>query len=306
MTTPNLSENLPEHLSDPKPSIYFLTVNYYCAKLVNRLLESISAAADCPYHLVIVNNSNCDRQSTLLPTENATVIESPTNVGFGRGCNLGLEWIFDRDADALVWLINPDARLLEPISLADVHSFVRKQHSLAILGTTVITDSGEQWFGGGCFDTASGTISSQVQDCRNTAPTILQDCVQPCDWVSGCSMLIDLACFDRYPRFDPAFFLYYEDFDFCQRYQSQGYTVAVTHRFAAIHTPSSVTNRNLFDKLNHSTFSYLLVLSRYTSPGVRLWRFLRLCCVAIALLPLKPSAAFGKLYGVARYLSKSE
>lgn len=292
-------------LSDPKPLIYFLTVNYYCATLVSRLLESISAAADCPYHLVIVNNSVCERQSMLLPTEHATVLDSPDNVGFGRGCNLGLEWIFSRDADALVWLINPDARLLDPISLADVHTFIRKQHSLAILGTAVVTDTGEQWFGGGCFNSASGTISSQVKD-ADCELAMAQDGVQACDWVSGCSMLIDMACFDRYPRFDPAFFLYYEDFDFCQRYQSQGYTVAITHRFSAIHTPSSVTNRNQFDKLNHSTFSYLLVLSRYTSPGVRLWRFLRLFCMAIALLPLKPAAAFGKLYGVARYLSKSE
>ena len=287
-----------------KPVLYFLTVNYYCARLIKQLLNSIEKAADCPYHLVIVNNSVCEEQSALLPTRNVTVLDSDTNVGFGRGCNIGLDWIFNRDADALVWLINPDARLAEPMSLAEVCTFVQQQNSIAILGTAVVTDTGKLWFGGGRFDAASGRISDDAYQ-PESEPDSQQHLVHPCDWVSGCSMLINLDCFERYPRFDPAFFLYYEDFDFCQRYQSQGYPVAITHRFSVVHTPSSVTNRNVFNKLNHSTFSYLIVLARYTSIPARLWRFIRLICMALALLLLRPTAAFGKLYGVARYLSKS-
>ena len=262
-------------------------------------MESVTAAADCPYHLVVVNNSAGDRQLAALQKANATILESPENVGFGRACNLGLEWIFARDPQALVWLINPDARLPETLSLSELQVFVRQQESLAILGTIIYTDGGEQWFGDGLFDSASGTISSQDLDICDERP------FQPCDWVSGCSMLIHFDCFEQCPQFDPAFFLYYEDFDFCLRYRLQGYTVAITHRFSVVHTPSSVTNRNLFNKLNHSTFSYLLVMGRYASASARLWRFLRLVGVAIALLPLRPATAFGKLYGVARYLSRS-
>ncbi|MEM9535630.1 MAG: glycosyltransferase family 2 protein [Cyanobacteria bacterium P01_E01_bin.45] len=326
------------HRPDPQASIYFLTVNYYSAQLVCRLLESIAAAADYPYHLVIVNNSMCERQSASLPTGNipqagniprtggnvpctgnVTVLDSPDNVGFGRGCNIGLDWIYNRDASALVWLINPDAQLSDPISLVDVHAFMRKQHAIAILGTAIVTDTGEQWFCRGWFNAAKGSIFSGAMcsdlieqtgsektgsEQAGNWPVPESDLVYTCDWVSGCSMLIDLTRFDCCPHFDPAFFLYYEDFDFCQRYQAQGYSVATTHRFSVVHTPSSVTNRNVFNKINHSTFSYLLVLDRYTTPPVRLWRFLRLVCMAIVLLPVRPTAAFGKLYGIARYLSK--
>ena len=41
----------------PPEDIYFITVNYYCSKLINNLLDSLEKQATIPYKLIIVNNS---------------------------------------------------------------------------------------------------------------------------------------------------------------------------------------------------------------------------------------------------------
>ena len=279
--------------------IYFLTINYFSAELIGGLVESVASVADSPYHFVVVNNSVADRGLLDLHATTVTILETPENVGFGRACNVGLEWIASQDSAAIVWMINPDARLLPEVSLLALTEFIGQNKTIAILGTAIYTDTQDLWFGCGSFDPTTGAIEPRKR------PHADRQSLHACNWVSGCSTILNLACFERYPQFDPAFFLYYEDFDFCQRYRQQGYVVAITDKFAVSHTPSSITNRNQFNKINHSTYSYLLVLKRYACPTARRWRFIRLVSHALLLLPFQPSVAFGKLYGVARYLSRS-
>ncbi|MGK7911923.1 MAG: glycosyltransferase family 2 protein [Synechococcus sp.] len=268
--------------------------------MIGKLIASLPPESDCQYRMVVVNNSAGDRQLESLCSDTVTILNPQENLGFGRGCNFGLEWISKQNSDAIVWLINPDARLMPQVSLVALTDFIRQHNSIAILGTEIYTDTQDLWFGYGSFDPLHGTIQSIGISCTGARS------LRTCDWVSGCSTILNLGCFDSCPKFDPSFFLYYEDFDFCQRYRSKGYTVAITDKFSVIHAPSSITNRNQFDKINHSTFSYLLVLERYAYPTARMWRFMRLLIIALFMLPFQPSVAFGKLYGVARYLSKSE
>lgn len=277
--------------------IYFLTVNYYSADLINSLINSLPDEVNDKYRLVVVNNSPADRELQQLELEAAIVLEASANLGFGGGCNLGLQWIYAREPNAIVWLINPDARLFPDCSLAKLDRCLQQHPQLAILGTAIYTEnSGEPWFLKGTFCPETGAIAARVDGENLASPVIV------CDWVSGCSMILNCSCFACRPEFDEAFFLYYEDFDFCQRYRQMGHTVAVTHQLAVRHAPSSISSRNPFAKFSHSTFSYLLALKRYASPTARLWRFLRVLGVAVFLLPLKPRIAFGKMYGVARYL----
>jgi N-acetylglucosaminyl-diphospho-decaprenol L-rhamnosyltransferase len=125
-----------------------------------------------------------------------------------------------------------------------------------------------------------------------------------CDWVSGCSLLVNLEKFPDLPQFDPQYFLYYEDFDFCQRYQKKGHQIAITDRIAIVHYPSSITNRNIGKKLEHSTYSYLLTLEKYTPFPIFLLRFCRLFIYGLILFPIRPQIGWGKLVGMTRYLRR--
>jgi GT2 family glycosyltransferase len=276
--------------------IYFLTVNYYSTNLVTKLISSIQASKNISYKIVIINNSPDDFCIHALKSESIVILEAGSNLGFGSACNLGLSWIYAQNSQAIVWLINPDAYIVES-SLDKVNPFFEAYPELSILGTIVYTTPNDKvWFAGGRFIPLTGTILAHDL-LTNSDTTYIS-----CDWVSGCSLLINLHNFRECPKFDSAYFLYYEDFDFCRRYAKQGHLIAVTKQLSVIHDPSAITNRNTFRKIKHSTYSYLLTLEKYTSRLVLLIRLTRLIAYALILILVKPKVAFGKLYGVLLYL----
>jgi GT2 family glycosyltransferase len=114
-------------------------------------------------------------------------------------------------------------------------------------------------------------------------------------------MLLNLKNFSACPCFDDAFFLYYEDFDFCRRYAQQGHRIGVTSQIQITHAPSSITRRNLPLKLEHSTYSYLVVLQRYTQPWVVTYRLGRILAKALRISGGEPETAIAIIKGVVRY-----
>jgi GT2 family glycosyltransferase len=277
------------------PTLYLITVNYYAADLIAQLWESIEPQAELgtTVHLVIVNNSAADDLSEFQDTR-IHVLTAPANLGFGAACNLGLQWVFERDRSAIAWLINPDARLTAGATDTAIH-LLTAHPEWSIIGTLVEEPDGKLWFGGGRFNRQTGAITTADLFANTTADYMA------CDWVTGCSLLLNLRRFSHCPAFDRAYFLYYEDFDFCQRYQQQGHSVGITRQIRVMHQPSSVTDRAPALKLKYSTASYLLTLERYTSKLTQGWRFGRLLLYALLLLPLRPTRAIGKLQGVWLY-----
>lgn len=277
--------------------IYFLVVNYYSTNLVQKLIDSLQNSQHFSYKIVIVNNSPDDNSVNSLNSDSVLIVNAESNLGFGRACNLGLKLIYNENPQAIVWILNPDAYLLEN-TLHKVNSFFESHPEVSILGTIVYTPTNEIWFAGGCFIPRTGSILAP-----DMLTTTNSDYVA-CDWVSGCSLIINLCKFTSVPEFDTAYFLYYEDFDFCRRYANQGYLIAVTKQFGVIHQPSSITNRYVFRKIKHSTYSYLLSLDRYTNKLVFSLRLLRLLIYALFLIPIKSQMALGKLIGILLYFRK--
>lgn len=305
--------------------IYFLTVNYYSTNLVSKLIKSLNISESTCYKMVIVNNSPEDNSIHELKRKSTVILNSETNLGFGGGCNLGLRWIYTQDKQAIIWIINPDAYLMEDY-LNQVKTFFQFHPEVSILGTVVYTDNGKLWFGGGKFYPDTGGVV--VEDLLNVATSgkekegkyefgkyhlekyhlekyLLErpDYIS-CDWVSGCSLIINLDNFQDCPLFDTAYFLYYEDFDFCQRYRKEGHLIAITNKFRVFHQPSSITQRNIFWKIQHSTYSYLLTLERYTNKFVQFIRLSKLLFNGFLLMFFQPEVSWGKFYGFWLYMKR--
>jgi GT2 family glycosyltransferase len=277
--------------------IYFLTVNYYSTNLIAKLISSLPRDKKLGFQVIIINNSCDDNSIVSLKDENVIILNATKNLGFGNACNLGLKFIYAQEPQAIVWIINPDAYLIES-DLEKVQSFFKSYPEISILGTIIHTPADEVWFAGGYFNVKKGEISS-----RNFFTEQNQDYIK-CDWITGCSFIINLSNFGKCPLFDPAYFLYYEDFDFCQRYAQQGHLIAVTQKFGVIHQPSSITNKYVFRKIKNSTYGYLLSLDRYTNQLVFSLRLSRLFFYALFLMFIKPQIGLGKIYGVFLYFWK--
>lgn len=279
--------------------IYFLTVNYYSTDLLKKLISSLNNQEQLEFKLVVVNNSPDDDSLDSIRSESVLIFDAESNLGFGNACNLGIRWIYTQDTQAIIWIINPDAFLPEN-SQFNPRMFFDLHPDISILGTIIHTLSGKVWFAGGSFFPGVGEIAEKDLLSNSELDYVT------CDWVSGCSLMINLGNFLECPYFDGDYFLYYEDFDFCQRYRNEGHVVAITKGVDVLHVPSSITNRNVFNKVNHSTYSYLLTLERYTSRLVFGVRFLRLLGLTMVLILVKPQVALGKLSGVWRFWRRDE
>lgn len=281
--------------------MYFLIVNYNSGDLITRLLNSLACQNKNDYRVVIVNNSPEDKSIVNLANDIIKIIESKTNLGFGKACNLGLNWIAKQNNKAVVWLINPDAYFShspkESISPVDSAIAFFKQHSeVSILGTAVYDSAGELNSLGGTFnpDTATLTIIDRL-------PENLERDYFKTDWVSGCSLLINLVNFERVPQFCDRFFLYYEDLDFCLRYSQKGHLVAVTRLLKITHDTSTITSRNILQQYRHVTQSYLIYIEKYGSKQKFLVTNIRIFINTIRLLVFNPQQGLGKLIGIYEY-----
>ncbi|NET39027.1 MAG: glycosyltransferase [Cyanothece sp. SIO1E1] len=151
--------------------IYFITVNYYSTELVRKLLTSVTTNAQFEYKpgskpeykLLIINNSPADRAINDLPSEfpHTTVVNAGNNLGFGAGCNLGMQQVYRQDPQALIWLINPDATL-EPHAITYICQCFSQTPSLAILGTQIRDQTGDIWFRVGTFNRWTGSLKHQA------------------------------------------------------------------------------------------------------------------------------------------------
>lgn len=275
--------------------IYFVIVNYHSSHYIQKLITSLLETGNQNYQIIIINNSPTDTSIQKLENQFIKVIEAPTNLGFGCGCNLGLEYIYQHDKNALVWMINPDTYVNDRV-VESVYKFFHQHPDVSILGTMTLTPNQDIWFAGGTFNQTTGAIAStNLLTNTDTAR---------CDWVSGCSLIVNLHNFSECPLFDPAYFLYYEDFDFCRRYVLSGHQICITKKITIYHVPSSITNQYTFRKIKHSTFGYLLTLERYTNNYILSWRLFRLLIHALILLPMRSPTALGKFSGIFSYFYK--
>ncbi len=280
--------------------MYWITVNYYSTSLIETLINSIPVQDAINNRVIIVNNSPDDSSIYALQNDWIIILDSPTNLGFGQGCNLGLNWIYQQYPQSIVWLINPDASLTDK-SLKQAVEFFKTHPEISILGTVVNEPTGKVWFGGGEFNAKTGQIIAL--DVLPETPQANLPYI-PMTWVTGCSLLINLKQFSECPQFDPDYFLYYEDFDFCLRYRKQGHPVVMSSEIRVIHQPSSITNQNQPLKIQQSIYSYLLSLEKHTNLWVLGYRLLRISLVSLLSLLISPEVSRHKLKGIWLYCQR--
>ncbi len=299
--------------------IYFLTVNYYSTELITKLLTSIKD--DVYYQFIIVNNSPDDHSIYQLQKDNVIIIPSPENLGFGGGCNLGLNWIYNQNNQGIVWLINPDTYFTNNC-LEKVQEILTLNPQISITGTIIYTPDHKIWFAGGIFNPNTGEIlpvnnplqlllrrefyPPQPPVEREFVPPLLQEesCYISTQWITGCSMILNLRNLPECPYFDTAYFLYYEDFDFCMRYGKLGHMIVLLTNISIVHQPSSITSKNVYNQLKYSSYSYLLTLQKYTNKYVLFVRIIKMLLLGLILLPFKPNYALGKFQGILSYILK--
>jgi N-acetylglucosaminyl-diphospho-decaprenol L-rhamnosyltransferase len=285
-------------------TITFICINYHCSALVAGLLDSLDSQADPEIRLILVDNSPNDPGllQRVAGRAHVEVLDPGSNLGFGGGCNLALEHLQSRDPAALAWLINPDARLL-PGAIATLRRCLESPQQPALVGTRIQNSDGEIWFDRGRFDPRWGKVNQEPQSRQPINPDTEEDLIEPCDWLSGCSLVLDMAAMPVRPRFDERIFLYYEDAELCLRLRQYGVIAYVTTMVLVSHSVSATMSSHQIRKYRHATFGKLYLLHRHASAMAVIVNLLRFYVRALLQWIQDPQQALGRAAGATQYLA---
>lgn len=211
----------------PAPApITGVIVTYRSSKTIR---ECLAAARRCAQaglmEVVVVDNASPDDTRDILARESgfARVILGDANIGFGRGCNVGLQ----AAASELVIFINPDA-IVEPDAIRTIVKFMQDHPACAIAGPSISRDDGpgNQHVGG--LLTPADVVSEALGLRRtlNKRREMRQgDAPFRTDWVSGAMLIGRTSVLRNLGGFDPRYFLYWEETDLCRRVLDAGHEI---------------------------------------------------------------------------------
>ncbi|MBX7160119.1 MAG: glycosyltransferase family 2 protein [Acidimicrobiia bacterium] len=211
-----------------------------------------SVRAEGAAELVVVDNDSADDSAAVAAAHGARVVVNAENEGFAAAVNAGVA----ATAAPVVFLLNPDA-VLHSGALEAVAGRLASDPGVGAVGPRVEHRDGTlqascRSFPSIAVGAAHGFLglfwSDNPVSRRYTMADWDHTTARDVDWVSGCAVAISRDAFTSVDGFDPAYFMYVEDVDFCWRLHRHGWRVVydpaavVTH---AIGTSSGLAPFNL-------------------------------------------------------------
>ncbi|MEO7106180.1 MAG: glycosyltransferase family 2 protein, partial [Rhodoferax sp.] len=167
-------------------------------------IASLQALVYCNFNILLVDNGSTDDSvaqfEQALPS--IELVQTGANLGFGGGCNVGIQHALDHGAD-YIWLINSDATV-DPGALTAMVQMANEQPALGAVGSLLFDAERKaqlQLWGGGRVNLWLGRSVHRLEPGR-------------LDFVSGASVLLRRAALAQVGLFDAErFFMYWEDTD---------------------------------------------------------------------------------------------
>lgn len=184
------------------------------------------------YPTIVVDNASDDETVSFIETNypNVKLLKHASNLGFGQANNIGIRYALDRGAEH-VFILNQDAYLVDDV-LDKLIDFQKKNSSYGILSPIHITGDKKKLdrnFANFMLKEDSGQFYSDF-----VLGNILAS-VYDVPFVNAAAWLISKKCLETVGGFDPLFFHYGEDDNYCQRVLYHGFKIGVLPQCYIIH-----------------------------------------------------------------------
>lgn len=216
--------------------IGFITVSFHSDQdtlaVVKQLGESSLPLGVISTVYVVDNAGSADLKETLKKYPQAVYVESPGNVGFAAGNNLGFKQALKDGVDIIV-LINNDTIVPEDFILNILASPVVEK-STGVVGGLIYFAKGFEfedkykkdelgkviWYAGGEYDW-NNVYAKHIG--VNEVDTGQFDGQKETDFITGCLFITKAEVLKQVGLFDERYCLYFEDSDLCLRIKKAGY-----------------------------------------------------------------------------------
>jgi GT2 family glycosyltransferase len=210
------------------PFVVIVILAYNCAAKVKRCLDSLARLSYPRYQIIVVDNASLDEVESVVTTEyeQATFIQTGSNLGYTGGNNCGIRCALEQQAD-YVLILNPDTVLINPDFVSSLVAYCESQPEVGVAGPRVYLRS---------LGNVQNTVLYAPGFWRNLwnwfayriTPTKFmksRDRVVEAQVLNGVCVLVRSSCLRAIGLFDEAIFMYIEDADFDYRARQAGWKV---------------------------------------------------------------------------------
>jgi GT2 family glycosyltransferase len=254
-----------------RPRLGVVTVTYNSGGVIGPFLACLAQQDGVAFQLVAVDNASNDdtvEQLRAAADPRIVVIANRDNRGFAEGTNQGIEWCKRAGTDWIL-LINNDTEF-DPTFLSTLIGSAQQLRARVLAPTIVYHDRPElTWFAGGRFSWWRGF---QARHDREGAPRLAGDKPRTIAFAPGCCLLVHHSVFESVGMFDPAYFVYWEDVDFCWRLNQLGIDVYYDPRIDLKHKVSALTKgpQGPFSVRHYSRNQVYFLRKHFAAPIVSL------------------------------------
>jgi GT2 family glycosyltransferase len=220
-----------------------IIVTYNSSPFIEGCLRSLTEQLKgLSYELILVDNASTDETCRVIREgfPDALLIRNPSNIGFGRANNLGL----NRARGEFVLLINPDT-LWKRGEIREAVQFLRDHPGIGGLGCRLLLEDGSWQKSHGHFPTLGRELKEafylpRLFPERPWSKGMLiyreKEGTGPVDWVSATFFLCPKEVILGIQGFDERYFMYYEDIDLSSRIREKGKEIFFYPKIEIVHS----------------------------------------------------------------------
>ncbi len=206
-------------------------------KIITDCLKSIPKEIKV---LIVENSKNLSYENQIISKfDNVEVVCTGDNLGYGCGNNFGIKHV----KTDYILILNPDV-ICENKFFNNITMTINDVKDFTIIGCQYLYD--EVFMPAGFFD------NKKNNEFREKFKKKQISSLTKVEWVTGCSMLINLKKFVQKKIFDESFFLYFEEFDLCKSIINKGENIYTSSNLkihhlgfqSSIKTPKDRTDIN--------------------------------------------------------------
>ena len=211
-------------LPDPAPSVAVVVLNWNGTDDTVECLSSLRLSDYPRCEVVVVDNGSrpSPRPRIVAEFPSVTYLETPINLGYAGGNNVGMRYALERGHD-YVFVLNNDT-IVERDMLRRAVSAAEEDPAIGVLGVKVMSwdQPGRIWVAYGQITYRQGLVRL-IGYYQHDDGTYDEQC--DVEWVPGTALLFRRRALEIVGLFDEEFFAYHEDVDWCTAAREQGFRV---------------------------------------------------------------------------------
>lgn len=221
----------------------FVILNYKTKNLLRLCLKNIlKLNLPFAYEIIVVDNaSKEDLRDIQELYPRVKFIFSKTNLGHGAGNNIGIK----NSSGEYIAVVNPDIIFTRQQDFIDILNFLDAQPAIAILGPQLKNPDGAVQCS--CLRPYSFWTPIYRRTPLGILPWAKKDIARhlmedfdhtenrEVEWILGACMFLRRSALEKIGLFNASFFLYFADYELCDRARKNGFKVIYFAKTAIIH-----------------------------------------------------------------------